>query len=92
VSVAYVVTSHRYPEQVLRLARTLRAWALERVPFDWMVVLSGQDYPIRPLAEIERDRTPSCMQSPPSGSAATRAALPCGRVDPHIQPCSGSPT
>jgi hypothetical protein len=109
VSVAYVVTSHRYPEQVLRLARTLRAgspdapllihhddrqsqldvavlaglgdvqlvqpptavawgwashldmllrcfaWALERVPFDWLTVLSGQDYPIRPLAEIERD-------------------------------------
>jgi hypothetical protein len=25
VSVAYVVTSYRYPEQVLRLARTLRA-------------------------------------------------------------------
>jgi hypothetical protein len=109
VSVAYVVTSHCYPEQVLRLARTLRAgspdapllihhddrrsqldvaalarlggvqlvrpptavawgwashldmllrclaWALERVPFDWLIVLSGQDYPIRPLAEIERD-------------------------------------
>jgi Core-2/I-Branching enzyme len=109
VSVAYVVTSYRYPEQVLRLARTLRAgspdapllihhddrrsqldvaalaglggvqlvrpptavawgwasqlemllrcfaWALERVAFDWLVVLSGQDYPIRPLAEIERD-------------------------------------
>jgi hypothetical protein len=109
VSVVYVVTSHRYPEQVLRLARTLRAgspdapllihhddrqsqldvaalaglggvqlvrpptavtwgwashldmllrcftWALDRVSLDWMVVLSGQDYPIRPLAEIERD-------------------------------------
>ena len=109
VSVAYVVTSYHYPEQVLRLARTLRAgspdapllihhddrqsqldvaaltglgdlqlvrpptavawgwtshldmllrcfaWALTRVPFDWLTVLSGQDYPIRPLAEIERD-------------------------------------
>jgi hypothetical protein len=109
VSVAYVVTSHRNPEQVLRLARALRtgspnapllihhddqrsqldvaalarlggvelirpsitvawgwashldmllrcfAWALEQVPFDWLTVLSGQDYPIRPLAEIERD-------------------------------------
>ena len=113
VSVAYVVTSHRYPEQVLRLARTLRtgspdapllihhddrhsqldvealaglggvqlvrpptavawgwashldmllrcfAWALERVPFDWLTVLSGQDYPIRPLAEIEHDLSDS---------------------------------
>jgi Core-2/I-Branching enzyme len=109
VCVAYVVTSYHYPEQVLRLTRTLRAgspdapllihhddrqsrldvaalaelggvqlvrpptavawgwasqldmllrcfaWALERVPFDWLIVLSGQDYPIRPLAEIERD-------------------------------------
>lgn len=109
MSVAYVVTSHCYPEQVLRLARTLRAgspdapllihhddrrsqldvaalarlggvqlvrpptavawgwashldmllrcfaWVLERMPFDWLTVLSGQDYPIRPLAEIERD-------------------------------------
>jgi len=109
VSVAYVVISHRNPEQVLRLARTLRAgspdapllihhddrqsqldvaalaglggvqlvrsptpvawgWAshldtllrcfacaLKWVPFDWLTVLSGQDYPIRPLAEIERD-------------------------------------
>ena len=107
--VAYFVTSHRYPEQVLRLARTLRAgsphapllihhddrqsrldvaalaglggvqlvrppaavawgwashldmllrcfaWALERAPFDWLIVLSGQDYPIRPPAKIERD-------------------------------------
>ena len=109
VSAAYLVISHQYPEQVLRLARTLRAgspdatllmhhddrrvaldaaalralggvelvtpptavawgwtsqldmllrcfaWALERVGFDWLVVLSGQDYPIRPLADIERD-------------------------------------
>jgi hypothetical protein len=109
VSVAYVVISHRRPDQVLRLARALRAgspdapllihhddrqsqldvvalaglggvqlvrpptavawgwashldmllrcfaWALERIPFDWLTVLSGQDYPIRPLAEIERD-------------------------------------
>jgi hypothetical protein len=31
------------------------AWLLARVEFDWVVLLSGQDYPIRPLAEIERD-------------------------------------
>ncbi len=31
------------------------AWLLERVAFDWVVLLSGQDYPIRPLADIERD-------------------------------------
>jgi len=101
VSVAYLVFSHRHPEQVLRLLRTLRegspgavllshhdgpplearALRVERVPaspvtwggasqllmllrglqqaltrdFDWLVVLSGQDYPLRPLAAIERD-------------------------------------
>ena len=109
MTTAYVVISHRRPEQVLRLARTLRtgspscalvvhhddravaldeaalravggvervlpptpvAWgwtsqldmllrclshALERVDFEWLVVLSGQDYPIRPLEASERD-------------------------------------
>jgi len=29
-------------------------WLLKRaIPFDWLVLLSGQDYPIKPLAEIE---------------------------------------
>jgi hypothetical protein len=103
VTAAYLVLSHRYPEQVLRLLRTLRAgspdavllshhdnpapldlaglrvesvparpvvwgwasqldmylrcfrFALERVAFDWLFVLSGQDYPLRPLESIERD-------------------------------------
>jgi len=109
VSTAYVVISHRQPDQVLRLARTLRtaspsctlvmhhddrasaldeaalaalggvervlpptpvAWgwtsqlemlqrclahALERVDFAWLVVLSGQDYPIRRLEDSERE-------------------------------------
>jgi len=30
------------------------AWLLERVEFDWVVTVSGQDYPIRPPAQIER--------------------------------------
>ena len=106
MSTAYVVISHRQPEQVLRLIRTLRtgspsstvvlhhddrfvaldssaldgvervlpptpvAWGwtsqldmllrclrhtLERVEFEWLVVLSGQDYPLRPLADSERE-------------------------------------
>ena len=107
--VAYLITSHALPQQVLRLARALRAgspsapivihhddrwtrldeaalaalggvelvrppvavqwgwgsqlemllrclrWLLDRVAFDWVVVLSGQDYPIRPPADVERD-------------------------------------
>ena len=106
VTPAYVVASHRDPDQVLRLLRTLRAgspdavllshhnaapldpaqlrslrvesvpvrpvawgWATQldmllrclrcalRVEFDWLFVLSGQDYPLRPLEAIERDVT-----------------------------------
>lgn len=33
--------------------RCLR-WLLERHDFDWVVLLSGQDYPIRPVSQIER--------------------------------------
>lgn len=30
-------------------------WVLARaIPFDWLVLLSGQDYPIKPLSEIEQ--------------------------------------
>jgi Core-2/I-Branching enzyme len=40
---------------------TLRSiqWALDRYEFDWLVFLSGQDYPIQPLSAIEDflDRT-----------------------------------
>jgi hypothetical protein len=105
VTVAYLVVSHRNPEQVLRLVAALREgpssevvvrhddrrshlpqaevedlgahllddgievdwgsfsylrmllaaleWMLERLDPDWLLVLSGQDYPIRPLAEVE---------------------------------------
>lgn len=107
MSVAWLITSHTLPGQVLRLAGTLRAgspdavlalhhnpqdcavdeaalaelgvlrvlpptrvtwgdmsqqtmvlrslsWLLGHADFDWLVLLSGQDYPIRPVAEIER--------------------------------------
>jgi hypothetical protein len=37
-------------EMILRCLRSL----LERADFDWLVMLSGQDYPIRPVAEIEQ--------------------------------------
>jgi hypothetical protein len=107
VTVAYVVLSHRNPQQVLRLVRALRegrdgrvlvrhdrsvsrlgaaaveaaggeaiedptefewgGWSqLERILTslraaaarhdpDWVLLLSGQDYPLRPLADIEAD-------------------------------------
>jgi hypothetical protein len=106
--IAYLVTSHRLPEQVLRLVTLLRRgspqatilvhhndvectvdraalaavgadvvepptpvqWGefsqvamllrcirrlLAGSPFEWLVLLSGQDYPIRPLDEVERE-------------------------------------
>jgi hypothetical protein len=106
--IAYLVTSHRLPEQVLRLVTLLRRgspqatilvhhndvectvdraalaavgadlvepptpvqWGefsqvamllrcirrlLAETRFEWMVLLSGQDYPIRPLDQVERE-------------------------------------
>lgn len=32
-------------------------WLLDHQDFDWVVYLSGQDYPIKPLAQIERELT-----------------------------------
>jgi hypothetical protein len=106
-TVLYLITSHRNPDQVHRLARTLRRgsprspivihhdqsrthldpqgfpgldglhvlpfsipvewgdmsivemnlrsfeWVLRHLDFDWLVLLSGQDYPIKPVEEIE---------------------------------------
>jgi hypothetical protein len=105
-AVLYLITSHRLPDQVLRLATTLRRgspsapivvhhdrsatpldprpfreldghvlpfsvpvewggmsivdmnlrsfrWILEHLDFEWVVLLSGQDYPLRPLPDIE---------------------------------------
>jgi len=39
--------------QLMMVLRCL-AWLLEFTDFDWVVLLSGQDYPIRPVPEIER--------------------------------------
>ena len=106
-AVVYLILSHDNPNQVIRLAKTLKAgsptssivihhdysrcyldpsdladmegvyvlekhiavrwghfsivaavllalrWILTNLTFDWLVLLSGQDYPIRPLSEIE---------------------------------------
>jgi hypothetical protein len=40
-----------------QLAAVLRAlrWVRERAEFDWLVLLSGQDYPVRPIATIEAE-------------------------------------
>jgi hypothetical protein len=41
------------PSQLAMVLRCLR-WLLEFADFDWVVLLSGQDYPVRRVAEIER--------------------------------------
>lgn len=40
-----------------QLAAVLRAfaWLLRHTDFEWVVLLSGQDYPVRPVPEIEAD-------------------------------------
>lgn len=40
--------------QLAAVLRCLR-WVRERVDFEWLVLLSGQDYPIRPVREIEAE-------------------------------------
>ncbi len=37
----------------LRMVLRCLQWLLRSAEFDWVVLLSGQDYPIRPVAEIE---------------------------------------
>jgi hypothetical protein len=37
----------------LRVLLGALAWSLEQLDPDWIVLLSGQDYPLRPLSEIE---------------------------------------
>jgi hypothetical protein len=52
---------HRIPSRPLtwgdfsHVAAILRGmrWVRNHLPFDWLVLLSGQDYPIRPVSEIE---------------------------------------
>jgi hypothetical protein len=40
--------------QLAAILRSLR-WLRERADFDWLVLLSGQDYPVRPVAAIEAE-------------------------------------
>lgn len=43
-----------WTSQLDMLLRCLH-WTTDRIAFDWLVVVSGQDYPARPLHAIERD-------------------------------------
>jgi hypothetical protein len=72
-----------------QLAAVLRAlrWVRERADFDWLVLLSGQDYPVRPVATIEaelaaapldafiRHAPVAALRLRPSGAAGARRRL-----------------
>src|SRR5947209_2954967 len=53
--------------QLAMLLRSMR-WMLDRADFEWLVSLSGQDYPIRPVPQIEQ----SLMTNPVDGFIETR--------------------
>lgn len=48
------------------------AWLLDRVEFDWVVTVSGQDYPLRPLAQIEHDLAAGPYDGYVEGGAVAR--------------------
>jgi hypothetical protein len=56
--------------QLAAVLRCLR-WALARSDFDWLVLLSGQDYPVRPVPAIEASLAAA-------GADAFVEALPVG--------------
>jgi hypothetical protein len=51
------------------------------VGFDWMVMLSGQDYPIRPLADIERDLAAGPYDGYVEGMKVARPGWTRGPID-----------
>jgi hypothetical protein len=58
--------------QLAAVLRCLR-WALARSDFDWLVLLSGQDYPVRPVPAIEASLAQADVD-------AFLEALPVGRL------------
>jgi hypothetical protein len=57
------------------------AFALERVEFSWLVVLSGQDYPLRPLAVSERELMASSVDGYVQGDPVAPPAWTRGELD-----------
>jgi hypothetical protein len=66
-----------------QLAAVLRAmkWVRERADFDWLVLLSGQDYPIRPVAEIEASLAAAEVDAFVQTAPVPALRLRRGRVD-----------
>jgi hypothetical protein len=65
--------------QLAAVLRCLR-WALARSDFEWLVVLSGQDYPVRPLPAIEADLADAPVDAFIESAPVRRLRLRRGRV------------
>lgn len=55
--------------------------ALERVEFDWLAILSGQDYPARPLEAVERELAGSAYDGYVQGDTVSPPALASRTLD-----------
>lgn len=55
-------------------------WAAERLDFDWLVLLSGQDYLLRPLASLEEELAAAPYDAFISGVPIASGQL-CGSVE-----------
>jgi Core-2/I-Branching enzyme len=66
-----------------QLAAVLRAmsWVRKRAEFDWLVLLSGQDYPIRPVPEIEASLAAAEVDAFIQTTAVPPLRLRRGQVD-----------
>ena len=57
------------------------SWALAHVEFDWLAVLSGQDYPARPLESVERELAASDLDGYVQGELVSPPALTARTLD-----------
>jgi len=57
------------------------AWALEHLRFDWLTVISGQDYPARPLEDAERELAASGIDGYVQGELVPAPAITSRTVD-----------
>lgn len=58
-------------------------WICEHLQFDWLVFLSGQDYPLQPVADIERALAESTYDGFVDG-VRLDDAIPCGPAECFI--------
>ncbi len=76
---------------LVRVTLRLMALAVDTTDFDWFVLLSGQDYPIQPLARIETALRSEGVHGYISG-VAVEEGVPCGPVECVVQrpgePCA----